>query len=159
MCYSQTPNCNCCSDFHLQFDFWVGDWIVTDTLGNKLGENTIIKLENGCILSEHWRGEKGGTGRSFNYFNSTDSTWNQTWISGSGNILELKGIFYGNKMVLKSELIHGNQGNYYNQITWKKRSDESVLQLWEIFDEQNNKQQTAFKGIYVRRIDSISKVE
>ena len=28
--------CPCCTENHKQFDFWVGEWIVYDTAGNKV---------------------------------------------------------------------------------------------------------------------------
>lgn len=43
---SAQNNCPCCSDAHQQFDFWVGEWIVLDTLGNRLGENQITWTPN-----------------------------------------------------------------------------------------------------------------
>ncbi|MCI5054717.1 MAG: hypothetical protein MRY83_01345 [Flavobacteriales bacterium] len=142
-------NCPCCDDFHKQFDFWLGDWTVYDTADNKVGENTIIKLENSCLLKENWKGSSGGTGTSFNYFDKTDSTWNQTWVDGSGNVLKLKGNLIEGKMVLKSELTPGQKvALYYNQVTWTPGSDGSVQQLWQTFDEKHNLLGTAFLGVY-----------
>ena len=69
-------NGHCCTKQHQLFYFLVGDWIGFDTLGNQIGENTITKLEDNCILSEHWRSSGRSTGRSYNYFNAADSTWN-----------------------------------------------------------------------------------
>ena len=39
-------NCPCCTDNHSTFDFWVGDWVVYNTLNNVIGENKIVKLIN-----------------------------------------------------------------------------------------------------------------
>ena len=80
----------------------MGDWTVYDTAGNVVGQNTIKKLENNCIVSEHWRGAKGLTGRSYNYYNMADSTWNQLWIDSNGSNLVLKGKAEPGKMILKS---------------------------------------------------------
>jgi len=146
--------CPCCSETHQQFDFWVGDWIVLDTLGKELGKNQINKLEDGCIISEHWEGARGGTGRSYNYFDLSDSTWNQLWIDNSGNILKLKGRYESGKMTLKSDLQKGVKvDSYYNQISWSNNEDGTVTQLWEIFDPDHVLIQTSFLGIY-HRIDS-----
>lgn len=145
-------DCPCCSDAHKQFDFWVGDWIVYDTAGNKVGENTVLKLEKECIINEHWRGVQGGSGRSYNYFNKADSTWNQLWIDSQGNNLELKGKAETNKMTLSSELLLGQKVDFYrNRITWTKNEDGSVTQLWEIVDKEDELLSTAFKGIYRKK--------
>ncbi len=149
--YAQN-NCNCCTENHNQFDFWVGDWVVYDTLGNQVGENLIVKLEDGCIINEHWKGSKGSTGRSYNYFNAKDTTWNQLWIDNSGENLVLKGKAEPDKMILKSELKKGQKVDwYYDQITWSKNKDGSVTQLWERFDKNNNLLSVAFKGIYRKK--------
>lgn len=140
--------CNCCTENHQQFDFWVGDWEVYDNSGKKLGENKVEKLENDCIVSENWKGTTGGSGRSYNYFNLSDSTWNQVWISSSGNNLVLKGKASPNKMTLRSELTKGEKGNYYNRISWTKNENGSVTQLWEILDTEEKPTSVAFEGIY-----------
>lgn len=145
-------DCACCTEYHSEFDFWVGDWQVYDTLGNLVGENTIEKLESNCIVSEHWRGAKGLTGRSYNYFNTSDSTWNQVWIDSGGNHLELKGTAAKGKMVLKSELLKGTRIDFYaNRITWSENDDGTVTQLWEILDKNDAVLSVAFKGIYKRK--------
>ena len=146
------PDCPCCTEWHKQFDFWIGEWEVYDTAGTRLGENTITKLEDNCLLSEHWVGAKGYTGRSYNFFNTKDSTWNQLWLDNAGGHLKLNGRLIGEKMILKSELLKGQQVDwYYNQITWTPLKDGAVEQLWEIFDKENSLIMVAFKGIYRKK--------
>ena len=141
--------CPCCDDFHQQFDFWVGDWIVLDTAGNQVGTNTISKKESNCFLEEHWKSSQGSTGTSMNYFDKSDTTWNQLWIDNSGYVLKLKGVFDAGSMILKSDLNKGQKGVFfYNQIRWTKNSDGTVTQLWESYEENGKLIQTLFKGIY-----------
>ena len=49
-------DCACCTEKHKQFHFWVGEWIVLDTLGNKEGENQITwsPREDGAV-SQLWQ--------------------------------------------------------------------------------------------------------
>jgi len=149
---SAQSDCVCCSDFHKQFDFWVGEWNVYDTAGNMVGENTIAKLESGYIINEHWQGASGGSGRSYNYFNQSDSTWNQVWIDSQGNNLVLKGRAESNKMILSSELIPGKKIDFYrNRITWTSNIDDTVSQLWEILIEDGEVVSAAFNGLYKRK--------
>ena len=35
-------------------------------------------------------------------------------------------------MILKSQLLDGKKGKYYNQITWVKNEEGSVTQIWDI---------------------------
>lgn len=142
-------NCNCCSEEYSKFDFWLGDWNVYDTTGTLVGENTIVKLEDNCIVNEHWKGKGGVTGRSYNYYNQSDSTWNQLWLDNKGSSLELKGTAEEDKMILKSKLIKGKKVAWYaNKITWTKNEDNSVTQIWEIVDENDKVLSVAFVGIY-----------
>ena len=148
-------HCPCCSVYHQQFDFWIGHWNVYDTLGNKVGENLIEKLEGGCIISENWQGAKGGSGKSYNYFNRSDSTWNQVWISSNGGNLVLKGQAADGQMQLVGELQKGQKVPLYaDRITWTLNEDGSVTQLWEIIDDKGQVLNIAFKGIYRKRPDS-----
>lgn len=152
--FAQT-NCLCCDGQYKQFDFWVGDWIVKDTLGNRVGENTISKIQKNCVLLEEWKGAQGGAGTSMNYFDKSDSTWNQLWVDDKGNVLKLKGEFTLGRMVLKSELTKGEKVDfYYNQIAWSQNKDGTVTQLWEVYDESGNRLNTVFKGIYHRKFNS-----
>lgn len=145
-------NCSCCETTYKQFDFWVGNWSVTDTLGNTVGENNISKIEDNCIIIEHWKGATGSNGTSMNYYDKTDATWNQVWVDNNGNVLKLKGVFSSGKMILKSDLIKKlDQKSFYNQITWSKNDDGSVTQLWETYNEENKLLKTLFTGIYRKK--------
>ena len=145
-------DCACCTEYNNQFDFWLGEWVVHDTLGNEVGKNKIQKLEQNCLLSEQWTGAKGGSGRSYNYYNQTDSTWNQLWIDSYGSNLELKGNLHNGAMILKSAILESKAGKmYYNQISWIPNPDGTVTQLWEIISEKDVILKTAFRGIYSRK--------
>ena len=142
-------DCACCTHFHGQFDFWIGEWVVYDTLGKQVGENKIEKLEDGCILSERWVGASGGTGRSYNYYDDTDRSWHQVWIDNKGQNLVLKGSGGQGRMSMQSELIKGKKVDFYaNRITWEKRNDGSVIQTWDLVDEFDRPFKVVFKGIY-----------
>lgn len=154
MLYAQAdnPGCNCCSAPYRQFDFWLGDWNVYDTSGKKIGENKIVLMQDSCLLQENWTSMGQHRGTSYNYFNKTDSTWNQVWIANNGNILELKGNRSGNKMVLKSALVKADKGGYYyNRISWEQMPDGSVIQQWDILDNKDNNLSAVFKGIYRKK--------
>lgn len=148
---AQDSNCACCTTAHAQFDFWKGDWEVFNVQNEKIGENLVKKLEDNCILNENWKSLRGDSGKSYNYYDPSDDTWNQLWISNSGNILKLKGSASNDKMIMKSELSKGEKGDYYNQITWTQNEDGSVTQLWETYDPEGNLLSSAFEGIYRKK--------
>lgn len=143
-------DCKCCSENHQAFNFWVGTWEVFDTTGNKVGDNEITSIENSCALMEKWQGLKGGSGTSMNYYNQQDSTWNQVWVSSNGNVLNLKGSFENNQMILKSKPFLVDSTLCYNQIKWTKIND-TVKQVWEVYDNSGNLKRHIFTGIYKKK--------
>lgn len=145
---SESNDCKCCTEHHDDFDFWIGDWTVYNTNGKIVGTNKISKLYDKCVLREEWQSKSTNKGTSNNFYNPQDGTWNQVWVDNSGFSLFLKGGLEDDKMVLKSELLEGKNGNYYNQITWTPNNDGSVTQLWEYYKEDGTLIQQAFKGIY-----------
>jgi hypothetical protein len=54
----------CSRELHHAFDFWIGDWEVTDLEGKPVGRNAISTEESGCLLVERWTSASGGTGQS-----------------------------------------------------------------------------------------------
>ncbi len=147
---AQTVECVCCISEYNQFDFWLGDWVVTNRKGEIVGWSKIQKLENNCLVSEKWRGTKEFSGRSYNYFDPEKKAWNQLWISNTGNILRLEGQFEKNKMVLTSPLQSGPKGSYKNQIVWTPKGDSTVTQEWLRLFEDDEKNDTLFFGVYHR---------
>ena len=81
------------------FDFWAGNWRVTDADGTHVGDNTITSEETGCVLVERWRSARGGTGQSLNFFDPARGKWRQLWIS-PGSRIEIEGGVVGDYMIL-----------------------------------------------------------
>jgi hypothetical protein len=144
----EEKTCPCCTEKHQQFDFWLGDWTVYNINGKVVGTNKISKLYDECVIREEWTSSAKNRGTSNNYYNAADDTWNQVWVDNSGFSLVLKGKYNDGKMILKSDLIQGKKGKYYNQITWTLNDDKSVTQVWEYFKEDGTLIQEAFKGLY-----------
>lgn len=148
---NSTNECACCTTDHGQFDFWIGEWNVYDTIGNLVGENTITSIQDHCVIEENWK-SKSGTGTSYNYYDKADSTWNQVWIDNKGRPLVLKGRLDDGKMILRSKLTKGQKiKEFYNQITWQKMPDETVIQTWEALDPNLKSIAVIFKGIYKKK--------
>lgn len=141
--------CNCCKEEYKQFDFWLGEWEVYNLKGFKVGENLIVSIQDHCLIQENWKSDSL-TGTSYNFFDSKDKTWNQIYIDNLGTVLQLKGTFQNNKIILRSDKIKSSKANffYYNQITWEKNNSGNVLQKWDIIDDSGKILQTAFEGIY-----------
>jgi len=106
-----------------QFDFWIGDWnVVTTQAEQPAGASSIQSILNNCVVLENWTGGAGGTGKSFNIYNSTTKKWEQIWVDSSGNLMKFEGVlnngvmdYYGdavgpNGVLMKRHLQFFNQG-------------------------------------------------
>jgi hypothetical protein len=143
----------CAAAAYRQFDFWVGDWTVTDPRGNVAGTNRIERILDGCVLQEHWVGSKGGSGTSLNMWNAAEGRWRQVWMDGTGSLLELRGGLDGVAMVMSGE--HSTPGRAggvtLERITWTPLAGGDVRQLWQSSTDGGATWTTQFDGRYVRK--------
>lgn len=146
---AQEKKCNCCTEKHSEFDFWIGTWTVTKPDGSLAGTNIIDKIQDNCILRENWTGAKGSfTGTSTNFYNYAKKQWEQIWVDNHGGSLHLKGHRLNNKMILKTDIEKNKEGKpYYHKVTWTLNEDGTVRQYWEtiINDEEVT---VVFDGLY-----------
>lgn len=146
---AQTNSCNCCTEKHAEFDFWVGTWTVTNPDSTPAGKNTIDKIQDNCLLRENWTSSQGNfTGTSSNFYNSQTQQWEQVWLDNQGGNLHLKGNRVGNQMILQSDELKNTKGEpFIHRITWTLNDDGSVRQYWETIT--NGKEiVVAFDGLY-----------
>lgn len=145
-------SCFCCTSEYRLFDFWVGDWNVYDTTGTQIGENTVTKSVQDCLIMEHWRGSDNSEGKSINFYDNKDKTWNQIWIDHVGSQLILKGEGDDDQMVMRSDLVPGQRFHLYrNEVTWTLEEDGSVSQVWQLLDKDDQVINTVFHGVYKRK--------
>lgn len=146
--FSQQETDPCRSEQHAQFDFWVGQWAVT--VSNKAaGNNTIKKIEGGCVLRESWQSATSPyTGTSYSFYNQAKKQWEQLWLDNRGGFLKLAGNRIGNKMILQSAETENAEGDKVTQkISWTLNENGSVRQLWEVLTVGKDTQ-IAFDGLY-----------
>ncbi|MCB0429665.1 MAG: hypothetical protein H6585_07165 [Flavobacteriales bacterium] len=142
-----TP-CKCCTAPHRSFDFWLGEWEVTNPQGKLAGHNRITMEQDSCVLAEHWTGNGGKfTGTSLNFFDEGDQQWHQTWTDNQGGSLLLAGRMINGSMVLDDKSSTGNTETY-NRITWTPNSDGTVRQHWEKTEDGGKTWATLFDGTY-----------
>jgi hypothetical protein len=140
----------CTAPPHRQFDFWLGEWDVTDAKGKTAGRNRIVALHDGCVLQENWSGTGGFTGTSLNAYDAERKTWHQTWVDNSGGVLQLDGEFAAGKMLLRGETLDEGK-KVLQRISWQPLPDGRVRQLWESSKDGGGTWAVAFDGYYARR--------
>lgn len=143
--------CICCQKPYSDFNFWVGEWKVTDTAGVFLGTNRIEKALDHCLLQENWVSKGLNRGKSMNYFDASDNLWHQLWVDNQGSILHLSGILVGSNMVMESDWqTDSESARFKHRISWSPQADGTVIQTWDMLDTKGSILQTLFRGIYTR---------
>jgi tetratricopeptide (TPR) repeat protein len=73
-----------------QFDFWLGEWDVVTTDGhNPAGSSSVQLILDQCVVLENWTG--GGTGKSFNHYDTRLKKWIQDWVDSDANGVHFEG--------------------------------------------------------------------
>lgn len=139
----------CSGEGYQQFDFWVGEWDVFSTSADTLvGQSKINKILNGCVIEENWTGGTGFKGKSFNTYNSLDSTWNQVWVDVSGATYHFSGQYQDNKMSLKGETAN-KKGKALFTLTFENNQiDKTVRQVWKMSTDEGENWNVLFDGTY-----------
>lgn len=140
----------CASAEHHQFDFWIGEWTVTDSAGKQLGTSEIQSVSGGCGLLENWHDLKGGSGKSLNMYEPAAGHWTQTWVGSGGSVLRFAGALRDGKMVLTGDR-DTPRGHVWDRIAWAPLPDGRVRQTWDLSTDHGTTWKTTFDGYYSRR--------
>ena len=139
----------CTGPEHRQFDFWVGDWSVTQTGKEQVVASSLIeKLYAGCVVRENWMPLKGSPGGSLN--NYVDGRWRQTWVDGSNSRVEFVGGLADGKMVMTGNWrgVLGPGKDALIRMTYSKNADGSVRQHGEQSTDEGKTWSTNFDFTY-----------
>lgn len=133
-----------------QFDFWVGDWDVFNTNGQKAGTNTVQLFSDGCGILENWTGSLGGDGKSINFYDASTKKWYQSWIGTGGGALRYAGVFTDGAMRFEGETI-ANGKKTLQKLTFTKIDENTVRQLFETSADDGKTWTITADLKYVRR--------
>lgn len=143
------------AEFHA-FDFWLGDWAVSNAAtGAASGENLIASVHDGCAVREQWSGADGVKGESITYFDPVDSRWRQRWVSSGygGYALELEGAAEEpGRMTLSGQAhFYARRQTIDMRITWREDGESALVQTFETRKPDTGEWSVWFEGRYVRK--------
>lgn len=144
----------CTAPEHRQFDFWVGDWVVTRTgRPETVAHSRIEKLHEGCVIREQWMPLRGGGGSSLNNYVVEEKRWHQVWVDSSNSRVEFVGGLSGGKMVLTGfwKGVNGPGGDALIRMTYSRNDDGSVRQHGEQSLDHGLSWTTSFDFTYRRK--------
>ncbi|MCG8465926.1 MAG: hypothetical protein MI750_13915 [Xanthomonadales bacterium] len=141
---------NCSAAEYRAFDFWLGEWDVYSQ-GQLAGHNHIMKILDGCAISESWEGISGGRGHSLNAYDAKAGSWSQYWADSNGLVLRLVGEFTdGSMKMLGLTVVPGEEATTIrHQISWTPTENGHIRQLWESSPTGSDEWQVIFDGVYV----------
>lgn len=143
-------------EVYRRLDFWLGQWSVVDSAGNRLGTNRIESILDGCAVMEYWTGAGGGEGRSLFYYEPGAAVWKQVWITGNafvpGGTKEktYTGRTDGGGVRFQGRIHRPEGSTYLDRTTLTPASDGRVRQHIEISFDEGSTWQTTFDAWYVR---------
>jgi hypothetical protein len=138
-----------------QFDFWVGDWVVTPwngasvTLGRR-AENHISAEYEHCLIRERWTSATGSTGESMNFWDENRRAWRQIWVDGSQSSLDYEGEYEGGAMRFHGWTLGPKGERLMQKLTFFNVSPDTVRQLFERSSDSGKTWSPTFDGRYVR---------
>lgn len=117
---------------HREFDFWVGEWNVSNPGGTHIGTNIVTSELDGCLVQEHWSGANGVRGRSLNAYDPETGAWHQTWASqvpqGLTGRLRTSGGIVDGRMVLTGQRDAAGGFTFLDRWTWEETAGGDVIQ-------------------------------
>jgi len=144
---------DCSAAAHRQFDFWVGEWAVTDrATGRPAGTSHIEKLYGGCVLRENYAvgNFRGG---SLNIYSRDDGSWHQTWMDSTGVFRHfIGGLDNNGRMVMTAEQPHTPQAGKarLGRLTFTANSDGSVRQYSDFSEDGGRHWSLRYDYLYRR---------
>jgi hypothetical protein len=144
------PKVPCSDPEYRQFDFWLGEWDVTNVHApdpaRPPAHSHITRLLDGCaILEEFDNPPRAYSGKSLNLYSRHLKKWHQTWIDNQGGPLFLEGGLVGKDMVLEDD----GKGAAINRITWTPLDAGRVRQHWQTSKDGGRTWETSYDGLYV----------
>ncbi len=143
----------CDAPQHRQFDFWVGEWQVSNKQNSNVSQSSISLINDGCGILEEYTTAAGYQGKSLNIYDATTEQWHQTWIDNGGTLLQLDGKFEQGKMTLSGVTYNKDGKKVLNRIIWTPNADGTVRQQWLVSNNKGKKWQSIFDGLYKKVVN------
>ncbi len=137
-----------------QFDFWVGDWILSWEGGT--GRNRISAVLDGAVILEEFSADPPEElrGMSVSTVSAETGDWRQTWVDNSSGYLDFRGGLRDGEMILEREGLAKGQP-IRQRMVWTDITHNALTWRWERSDDQGATWRTLWLIGY-RRADQTS---
>jgi tetratricopeptide (TPR) repeat protein len=136
---------------HRAFDFWIGEWTVTQN-GQFAGTSSVQPILGHCTIFEQWESANGTFGKSFNYYDPGHDHWRQIWIDDSGSFIEFTGEARDDGIFYTAETITPADGSVtHHKFEFTVIGEDGVRQYWETSTDGGASWQSIWDGRYERK--------
>jgi hypothetical protein len=154
----QAPPAACKSALRGALDFWVGDWVVTDTASHeRAGTDRVERVSKGRAVFERWKGVSGDEGTSLFSFDPYACTWHQLWITdrpervGGLKHKDLVALLAGGGVRFQGAYPGRRTVTVLDRTTLRPLRDGTVRQLIEVSIDGGTTWRAGFDAIYTPR--------
>ena len=138
---------------HSAFDFWIGEWVVTQN-GQFAGTSSVQPILGHCTIFEQWESANGTFGKSFNYYDPGHDHWRQIWIGDSGSFIEFTGEARDGGIFFIAETINPADGSVtHHKFEFTVIGEDVVRQYWETSTDDGKTWQSVWDGRYERKTE------
>jgi len=138
---------------HHAFDFWIGEWTVTQN-GQFAGTSNVQPILGHCTVFEQWESANNTFGKSFNYYDPAHDHWRQIWIGDSGSFIEFTGEARDGGIFYTAETIDPADGSVtLHKFEFTVVGDNGVRQYWETSTDGGESWQSIWDGRYERKTE------
>jgi hypothetical protein len=134
----------------LQFDFFVGNWLVKDRNNEVVATETVSKKDGDCTLIEEWRDVSGNEGLAVITYRPAQKTWHRDSLLRSSVVLAFEGRLSGSSMVMTAKQYSESGVTQLHRISWTLRSDGSIEEVWQTSADVGKSWQMRFDEILTR---------
>jgi hypothetical protein len=136
---------------HRGFDFWIGEWTVTQN-GQFAGTSSVQPILGHCTIFEQWESVAGTFGKSFNYYDPGHDHWRQIWIGDSGSFIEFTGEARDGGIFYTAQTIDPADGSVtHHKFEFTVIGEGGVRQYWETSTDGGETWQSIWDGRYARK--------
>lgn len=145
----------CAAEPHTHdFDFWIGEWDVYPTGGDKLAGHSVVQsISGGCGVLENWTDMQGGSGKSVNYYNLAEGQWQQDWIGSGGTAQRyLNGVYKDGAMQFTYEFTNPQGKKQTGHFKFYNIDKNTVRQYQDVNNDDGKTVTVSYDLTYKRKV-------
>lgn len=133
-----------------QFDFWVGEWVVTSQ-EQQVATSSIQRIIESCVIYENYFQADGYAGKSFNFYDANLRKWRQTWVDVTGRVSEFSGEYKDGAMRFTGESHLPDGTKVLRHMILFNLGSNKVRQLSELSTDDGKTWTVNYDFIYTRK--------